>query len=69
MVSDTDLDLVVNGGLGLLVGTILFGPGPEAVLLAGIIYISSSGIISRALFDFRRLADDESRGATTDSRG
>lgn len=53
------IDLVVNGGLGLLVGTILFGPGPEAVLLAGIIYISSSGIISRALFDFRRLADDE----------
>ncbi len=53
------IDLVVNGGLGLVVGTILFGPGPEAVLLAGIIYISSSGIISRALFDFRRLADDE----------
>ena len=53
------VDLVVNGGLGLLVGTLLFGPGAEAVLLAGIIYISSSGIISRALFDFRRLADDE----------
>lgn len=53
------IDLVVNGGLGLLVGTLLFGFGAEAVLLAGIIYISSSGIISRALFDFRRLADDE----------
>lgn len=53
------LDLLVNGGLGLLVGSLLFGFGAEAVLFAGIIYISSSGIISRALFDFRRLADDE----------
>jgi CPA2 family monovalent cation:H+ antiporter-2 len=29
------------------------------VLLAGLIYISSSGIVTRALFDLRRLADDE----------
>jgi CPA2 family monovalent cation:H+ antiporter-2 len=34
-------------------------PSPEAVLLAGLIYISSSGIVTRALFDLRRLADDE----------
>jgi CPA2 family monovalent cation:H+ antiporter-2 len=53
------IDLVVNAGLGLIVGIALLGPGPEAVLLAGLIYISSSGIISRALFDLRRLADDE----------
>ena len=49
------IDLVVNGGLGLLVGIALLGPSPEAVLLAGLIYISSSGIVTRALFDLRRL--------------
>jgi len=53
------LDLLINGGLGLLLGFALLGVTAEAVLLAGIIYVSSSGIITQALFDFRRLADDE----------
>jgi monovalent cation:H+ antiporter-2, CPA2 family len=53
------LDLVINGGLGLAVGIALLGPTLEAVLLAGLIYISSSGIVTRALFDLRRLGDDE----------
>jgi CPA2 family monovalent cation:H+ antiporter-2 len=53
------IDLAVNAGLGLAVGIALLGPGPEAVLMAGLIYISSSGIVTRALFDLRRLADDE----------
>ncbi|MBU6364206.1 MAG: cation:proton antiporter [Acidobacteria bacterium] len=53
------IDLIVNGGLGLLLGFALLGVSAEAVLLAGIIYVSSSGIITQALFDFRRLADDE----------
>lgn len=53
------VDLIINGGLGLGLGFLLFGVGPEAILLAGLIYISSSGVITRALFDFRRLADDE----------
>lgn len=53
------VDLLINGGLGLGLGFLLFGVGPEAVLMAGIIYISSSGVITQALFDFRRLADDE----------
>lgn len=53
------IDLVINAGLGLIVGIALLGPSPEAVLLAGLIYISSSGIVTRALFDLRRLADDE----------
>ena len=53
------VDLLINGGLGLLLGFMLFGPGPEAVLIAGLMYISSSGVITRALFDLRRLADDE----------
>jgi K+:H+ antiporter subunit KhtU len=53
------IDLVLNAGLGLLVGIALVGTGPEAVLMAGLIYISSSGIVTRALFDLRRLGDDE----------
>jgi len=53
------IDLVVNAGLGLLVGIALLGPSPEAILLAGLIYITSSGIVTRALFDLRRLGDDE----------
>ncbi|MBM3634425.1 MAG: cation:proton antiporter [Actinobacteria bacterium] len=53
------VDLVINAGLGLLLGWLLLGPGPEMVLFAGIIYISSSGVITQALFDFKRLGDDE----------
>jgi CPA2 family monovalent cation:H+ antiporter-2 len=53
------IDLAINGLLGFGVGVVLFGVGPEALLMAGLMYVSSSGIISRALFDFRRLADDE----------
>lgn len=53
------IDLVVNGGLGFAVGVALFGVSAEALIVAGIIYVSSSGIIIQALFDFRRLADDE----------
>jgi monovalent cation:H+ antiporter-2, CPA2 family len=53
------VDLAVNAGLGLVLGVALLGWGPEAVLLAGLVYISSSGIVTRALFDLRRLADDE----------
>ena len=53
------IDLTINAGLGLLVGVALLGPSPEAILLAGLIYVSSSGIVTRALFDLRRLADDE----------
>jgi CPA2 family monovalent cation:H+ antiporter-2 len=53
------VDLVVSAGLGLGVGFLILGFTLEAVIVAGLIYISSSGIITRALFDFRRLADDE----------
>jgi CPA2 family monovalent cation:H+ antiporter-2 len=53
------IDLAVNAGLGILIGVVLVGPGAEAVLLAGLIYITSSGIVTRALFDLRRLGDDE----------
>lgn len=52
-------DLVVNGGLGLLVGLAAFGPSFAAIVLAACIYVSSSAIAVKALIDFRRLADDE----------
>jgi monovalent cation:H+ antiporter-2, CPA2 family len=53
------LDLVVNGGIGLLVGLIAFGPSLAAVVLGAAIYISSSAVIVKGLIDFRRLGDDE----------
>jgi CPA2 family monovalent cation:H+ antiporter-2 len=52
-------DLLVNAGLGLLVGVAAFGPTFAALVLAACIYVSSSAIAVKALTDFRRLADDE----------
>jgi CPA2 family monovalent cation:H+ antiporter-2 len=53
------IDLVVNAGLGLLVGVIAFGFSFAAVILAAAIYVSSSAVAVKGLIDFRRLADDE----------
>ncbi|HET6682439.1 MAG TPA: cation:proton antiporter [Gaiella sp.] len=53
------IDLVVNLGLGLVVGLAAFGPTFAALVLAACIYVSSSAIAVKALIDFRRLADDE----------
>jgi monovalent cation:H+ antiporter-2, CPA2 family len=53
------IDLVVNAGLGLVVGVVAFGFSFAAVLLAGAIYVSSSAVAVKGLIDFRRLADDE----------
>lgn len=53
------VDLAINGGIGLALGFGLFGAGKEMVLFAGLIYVSSSGIVTQALFDLRRLGDDE----------
>jgi CPA2 family monovalent cation:H+ antiporter-2 len=52
-------DLLVNAGLGLLVGLAAFGPSFAALVLAACIYVSSSAIAVKALIDLRRLADDE----------
>ena len=52
-------DLLVNAGLGLLVGVAAFGPSFAALVLAACVYVSSSAIAVKALIDFRRLADDE----------
>jgi monovalent cation:H+ antiporter-2, CPA2 family len=53
------IDLVVNAGLGLLVGVAAFGLSFAALILAAAIYVSSSAITVKGLIDFRRLADDE----------
>jgi CPA2 family monovalent cation:H+ antiporter-2 len=53
------LDLLVNAGLGLLVGVAAFGFSFAAIVVAACIYVSSSAIAVKALTDFRRLADDE----------
>jgi CPA2 family monovalent cation:H+ antiporter-2 len=53
------IDLVVNAGLGLLVGVVAFGFSFAAVVLAAAIYVSSSAVAVKGLIDFRRLADDE----------
>jgi CPA2 family monovalent cation:H+ antiporter-2 len=53
------IDLVVNAGLGLVVGLAAFGPSLAAVVLASAIYVSSSAVAVKGLIDFRRLADDE----------
>jgi CPA2 family monovalent cation:H+ antiporter-2 len=53
------VDLVVNAGLGLLLGVVAFGAHLGALVLAIAVYVSSSAIIVKALIDFRRLADDE----------
>jgi monovalent cation:H+ antiporter-2, CPA2 family len=53
------IDLAVAGGGALVLALLLLGPSAEAVILAGLLYVSSSAVITRALFDFRRLANPE----------
>jgi monovalent cation:H+ antiporter-2, CPA2 family len=53
------VDLVLNAGLGLVVGFAAFGPTTAGLVLAACIYVSSSAIAVKGLIDFRRLGDDE----------
>lgn len=53
------VDLVLNAGLGVLVGVAAFGFTFAAIVLAAAVYVSSSAIAVKALIDLRRLADDE----------
>ena len=53
------VDLVVNFGGGLVLGFILFRAFLPAFLVAGIIYISSSAIITKSLIDLGWIANDE----------
>jgi monovalent cation:H+ antiporter-2, CPA2 family len=53
------IDFLANAGLGLFVGVAAFGVSFAALVLAAIVYVSSSAITVKGLIDFRRLADDE----------
>jgi CPA2 family monovalent cation:H+ antiporter-2 len=53
------IDLLVNAGLGLLVGVAAFGLTFGAIVVAAAVYVSSSAVAIKGLIDFRRLADDE----------
>jgi CPA2 family monovalent cation:H+ antiporter-2 len=53
------IDLLINGVVGLALA-LLFGFGPvEALFLAGVVYISSSAIITKTLIDLEWIADPE----------
>lgn len=54
------LDLGVNFTLGLGLGYVLFGDAVAAVIVAGIVYISSSAIITKTLLDTGWIANPES---------
>jgi len=53
------VDLVVNFGGGLVLGFLIFRAFLPAVLVAGIVYISSSAIITKSLIDLGWIANDE----------
>jgi len=53
------VDLVVNFGGGLVLGGLLFRAFLPAFLVAGIVYISSSAIITKSLIDIGWIANDE----------
>jgi len=53
------IDLAINGGIGLLLGYLLFGSALAAFLAAGMVYISSSAIITKSLIDLGWIANDE----------
>ena len=53
------VDLVLNSAPGALAGLLLGLDGPGILALAGITYISSSGIIARLLSDLDRLGNRE----------
>ncbi|WP_226040541.1 cation:proton antiporter [Natrinema sp. DC36] len=54
------IDLVINFGIGLVFGYLVFGGFLAAFLTAGIVYISSSAIITKSLIDLGWIANDES---------
>lgn len=54
------VDLAVNFALGFAAGWFLFGGLVPAILLGGVVYISSSAIISKTLIDLGWIANPES---------
>ena len=53
------IDLAVNFGAGLVLGWLVFGAVVPAVLTAGIVYITSSAVITKSLIDLGWIANDE----------
>ncbi|WP_347755545.1 cation:proton antiporter [Agrococcus sp. ProA11] len=53
------LDMVLNAGTGYLMGVLLGLPLPACLALAGITWVSSSGIVSRLLSDLGRIGNRE----------
>ncbi|TQQ80321.1 cation:proton antiporter [Halonotius roseus] len=53
------IDAVVNLPIGFALGWLFFGSVLPAVLVAGIVYISSSAIITKSLLDLGWIANDE----------
>lgn len=53
------LDMLLNAGAGFLMGLVLGLPAPACLALAGITWVSSSGIISRLLSDLGRIGNRE----------
>ncbi len=54
------IDLVINFGAGFLLGLLLFGAVLPAFAVAGMVYISSSAIITKSLIDLGWIANEES---------
>ncbi|WP_436903654.1 cation:proton antiporter [Halovenus halobia] len=54
------IDLVVNFGVGLILGFAIFRDPLAAFVVAGMVYISSSAIITKSLIDLGWIANDES---------
>ena len=54
------IDLGINFGAGLVLGYVVFGAPLPALLIAGIVYISSSAIITKSLIDLGWIANRES---------
>jgi monovalent cation:H+ antiporter-2, CPA2 family len=52
-------DLAINFGIGLVLGYAIFGSFLPAFLTAGVVYISSSAIITKSLIDLGWIANDE----------
>ncbi|SFC58954.1 potassium/proton antiporter membrane subunit, CPA2 family [Halobiforma haloterrestris] len=53
------VDLAINFGVGLVLGWLLFRAFLPAFLAAGVVYISSSAIITKSLIDLGWIANDE----------
>ena len=54
------IDLGINFGAGLVLGWLVFGSVLPALLVAGIVYISSSAVITKSLIDLGWIANAES---------